>query len=55
MSEKNSAAGKRIRHITILAIEQMLGSSAANPMEMLEEVISRVAVTLVEMKTTYLA
>jgi len=48
MTEKNSAAGKRIRHITILAIEQMLGSSAANPMEMLEAARARLKVNRVQ-------
>lgn len=33
-----------IRHITILALEQMLGSSAANPMEMLEAARARLKV-----------
>jgi transcriptional regulator GlxA family with amidase domain len=37
-------AGKQIRHITILALEQMLGSSAANPMEMLEAARARLKV-----------
>ncbi len=37
--------GKKVRHITILAIEQMLGSSAANPMEMLEAARARLKVS----------
>lgn len=36
--------GQPIRHITILALEQMLGSSAANPMEMLEAARARLKV-----------
>lgn len=36
---------QNIRHITILAIEQMLGSSAANPMEMLEAARARLKVS----------
>ncbi len=37
-------AKQNIRHITILAFEQMLGSSAANPMEMLEAARARLKV-----------
>ncbi|MEH6450272.1 MAG: helix-turn-helix domain-containing protein [Oleispira sp.] len=37
-------AGKNVRHITILAFEQMLGSSAATPMEMLEAARARLKV-----------
>jgi transcriptional regulator GlxA family with amidase domain len=33
-----------VRHVTILALEQMLGSSAANPMEMLEAARARLKV-----------
>jgi transcriptional regulator GlxA family with amidase domain len=45
---KDSGAGKPIRHITILAIEQMLGSSAANPIEMLEAARARLKVNRAE-------
>lgn len=38
-------AKQNIRHITILAFEQMLGSSAANPMEMLEAARARLKVS----------
>lgn len=44
MTEEKASAGKQVRHITILAIEQMLGSSAANPMEMLEAARARLKV-----------
>lgn len=41
---KGRGTGKPIRHITVLALEQMLGSSAANPMEMLEAARARLKV-----------
>lgn len=44
MTEEHKAVDEPIRHITILAIEQMLGSSAANPMEMLEAARARLKV-----------
>lgn len=37
-----------VRHITILALEQMLGSSAANPMEMLEAARARLKVNRID-------
>lgn len=46
-SSSISSSGKAhaIQHITILALEQMLGSSAANPMEMLEAARARLKVS----------
>jgi len=48
MMTNEIVAGGRVRHITILAIEQMLGSSAANPMEMLEAARARLKVNRTE-------
>lgn len=41
-------AEKRVRHITILAFDQMLGSSAVNPMEMLEAARARLKVSRIK-------
>lgn len=44
MTSMVATADTNIRHVTVLAIEQMLGSSAANPMEMLEAARARLKV-----------
>jgi len=44
LNTKMHVAGNNVRHITILAFEQMLGSSAATPMEMLEAARARLKV-----------